>query len=98
MWDSQKVVLVADHFIQINDIRADDKAYLMYEQMIEFAKFQGCHLFDVVSPGEATGICHVLLPEKGFVRPGMIIAYRFSHMYLRSIGSLFHRGGNDRYG
>ncbi|QHG18508.1 aconitase/3-isopropylmalate dehydratase large subunit family protein [Nostoc sp. ATCC 53789] len=79
LWDSQKVVLVADHFIQINDIRADDKAYLMYEQMIEFAKFQGCHLFDVVSPGEATGICHVLLPEKGFVRPGMIIAGTDSH-------------------
>ncbi|MBD2521587.1 aconitase/3-isopropylmalate dehydratase large subunit family protein [Nostoc sp. FACHB-133] len=79
LWDSQKVVLVADHFIQINDIRADDKAYLMYEQMIEFAKFQECHLFDVVSPGEAAGICHVLLPEKGFVRPGMIIAGTDSH-------------------
>ncbi|MBE8998679.1 3-isopropylmalate dehydratase large subunit [Nostoc sp. LEGE 12447] len=79
LWDSQKVVLVADHFIQINDIRADDKAYLMYEQMIAFAKFQECHLFDVVSPGEAAGICHVLLPEKGFVRPGMIIAGTDSH-------------------
>lgn len=79
LWDSQKVVLVADHFIQVNDIRADDKAYLMYEQMIEFAKVQGCHLFDVVSPGEAAGICHVLLPEKGFVRPGMLIAGTDSH-------------------
>ncbi|MEH2239781.1 MAG: aconitase/3-isopropylmalate dehydratase large subunit family protein [Nostoc sp.] len=79
LWDSQKVVLVADHFIQVNDIRADDKAYLMYEQMIEFAKVQGCHLFDMVSPGEAAGICHVLLPEKGFVRPGMLIAGTDSH-------------------
>jgi homoaconitate hydratase family protein len=79
LWDSQKVVLVADHFIQVNDIRADNGANLMYEQMVEFAKVQGCHLFDMVSPGEAAGICHVLLPEKGFVRPGMVIAGTDSH-------------------
>ncbi|MEH2073175.1 MAG: aconitase/3-isopropylmalate dehydratase large subunit family protein [Nostoc sp.] len=79
LWDSQRVVLVADHFIQVNDIRPDNKAHLMYEQMIKFAQDQGCHLFDVVSPGEAAGICHVLLPEKGFVRPGMVIAGTDSH-------------------
>ncbi|UKO96135.1 aconitase/3-isopropylmalate dehydratase large subunit family protein [Nostoc sp. UHCC 0870] len=79
LWDSQRVVLVADHFIQVNDIRADHKADVMYQQMVEFANVQGCHLFDVVSPGEAAGICHVLLPEKGFVRPGMVIAGTDSH-------------------
>lgn len=79
LWDSQRVVLVADHFIQVNDIRPDNKAHLMYEQMVKFAQDQGCHLFDVVSPGEAAGICHVLLPEKGFVRPGMVIAGTDSH-------------------
>ncbi|AUT02781.1 3-isopropylmalate dehydratase [Nostoc sp. CENA543] len=79
LWDAQKVVLVADHFIQVNDIRDDRRADLMYEQMIQFAQDQGCHLFDMVSPGEAAGICHVLLPEKGFVRPGMIIAGTDSH-------------------
>lgn len=79
LWDSQRVVLVADHFIQVNDIRADDKAHLMYEQMVQFAQDQGCHLFDVVSPGEAAGICHVLLPEQGLIRPGMVIAGTDSH-------------------
>ncbi|MCM0588749.1 MAG: aconitase/3-isopropylmalate dehydratase large subunit family protein [Gloeotrichia echinulata IR180] len=79
LWDSQKVVLVADHFIQVNDIRVDHKTDVMYQEMVEFAKIQGCHLFDVVSPGEAAGICHVLLPEKGFVRPGMVIAGTDSH-------------------
>jgi 3-isopropylmalate/(R)-2-methylmalate dehydratase large subunit/3-benzylmalate isomerase len=79
LWDAQRVVLVADHFIQINDIRIDNKAPVMYEQMVKFAQAQGCHLFDVVSPGEAAGICHVLLPEKGFIRPGMIIAGTDSH-------------------
>lgn len=79
LWDSQRVVLVADHFIQVQEIRADNKVNLMYSQMVEFAQKQECHLFDVVSPGEAAGICHVLLPEQGFIRPGMIIAGTDSH-------------------
>jgi homoaconitate hydratase family protein len=79
LWDAQRVVLVADHFIQVNDIRPDKKAFVMYEQMVRFAKDQGCHLFDIISSGEAAGICHVLLPEKGFVRPGMVIAGTDSH-------------------
>lgn len=79
VWDPEKIVLVADHFIQINDIRPDLGATTMHKQMVNFAKQQGCHLFDIVSPGEAAGICHVLLPEQGFVRPGMMIAGTDSH-------------------
>jgi len=79
VWNPDKIVLVADHFIQINDIRTDTGAIAMHQQMVDFAKQQGTHLFDVVSPGEAAGICHVLLPEKGFVRPGMVIAGTDSH-------------------
>ncbi len=79
VWNPDKVVLVADHFIQINDIRPDSGAIAMHQQMVDFAHQQGCHLFDVVSPGEAAGICHVLLPEQGFVRPGMMIAGTDSH-------------------
>src|SRR5579859_24540 len=79
VWDSQRVVLVADHFIQIGDIRVDKNATLMYQQMIQFAQVQGCHLFDMVSQREATGICHVLLPEQGFIQPGMVIAGTDSH-------------------
>ncbi|MEB3358425.1 MAG: aconitase/3-isopropylmalate dehydratase large subunit family protein [Synechococcales bacterium] len=79
VWDADRVVLVADHFIQVNDIRPDPKANQMYQQMVDFAQAQGCHLLDVVSPGEAAGICHVLLPERGFVQPGMVIAGTDSH-------------------
>lgn len=79
VWDAERVVLVADHFIQIPDIRPDPKADGMRQQMVDFAKEQGCHLFDVVSPGEAAGICHVLLPEQGLIRPGMIVAGTDSH-------------------
>lgn len=79
VWDANRIVLVADHFIQINDIRPDQKAVAMHQQMVEFAQQQGCHLLDVVSPGDAAGICHVLLPEKGFIRSGMLIAGTDSH-------------------
>lgn len=79
VWNPDKIVLVADHFIQVNDIRQDTGATTLYQQMVDFAKQQSCHLFDVVSPGEAAGICHVLLPEQGFVRPGMMIAGTDSH-------------------
>ncbi|WP_368013617.1 aconitase/3-isopropylmalate dehydratase large subunit family protein [Laspinema palackyanum] len=79
VWDANRVVLVADHFIQVNEVRVDPKATSLYSKMVEFARSQGCHLLDVVSPGEAAGICHVLLPEKGFIRPGMIVAGTDSH-------------------
>ncbi|MEL6320780.1 MAG: aconitase/3-isopropylmalate dehydratase large subunit family protein, partial [Cyanobacteria bacterium J06626_14] len=79
VWNPNNIVFVADHFIQINDIRPDVGATQMHQQMVEFAHQQGCHLFDMVSPGEAAGICHVLLPEKGFIRPGMVIAGTDSH-------------------
>jgi homoaconitate hydratase family protein len=79
VWDANRIVLVADHFIQINQIRPDQKAILMHQQMVEFAQQQSCHLLDVVSPGDAAGICHVLLPEQGFIYPGMVIAGTDSH-------------------
>ncbi|MGL5836155.1 MAG: aconitase/3-isopropylmalate dehydratase large subunit family protein [Waterburya sp.] len=79
IWDQSKVVLVADHFIQVNDIRVDHQATKLYQNMVAFAHHYGCKLFDLVSPGEASGICHVLLPEQGLIRPGMIIAGTDSH-------------------
>ncbi|MFM2313285.1 MAG: 2,3-dimethylmalate dehydratase large subunit [Cyanobacteriota bacterium] len=79
IWDQSRVVLVADHFIQVNDIRVDHQATKLYQDMVDFANHYGCKLFDLVSPGEASGICHVLLPEQGLIRPGMIIAGTDSH-------------------
>ena len=79
VWDSSKVVLVADHFIQVNDIRPDNQATKLYQDMVSFARQYNCRLFDMVAPGEAAGICHVLLPEKGLIKPGMIVAGTDSH-------------------
>jgi homoaconitate hydratase family protein len=79
VWDAEKIVLVADHFIQVNDIREDTQAPQLYRDMVAYARHHNCQLFDLVSPGEASGICHVLLPEQGLIEPGMIIAGTDSH-------------------
>ncbi len=79
VWDSNRVVLVADHFIQTNEVREDSKANILYQDMVQFSQQQNCHLLDIVSPGEAAGICHVILPAKGFIKPGMVIAGTDSH-------------------
>ncbi|HZR79463.1 MAG TPA: aconitase/3-isopropylmalate dehydratase large subunit family protein [Candidatus Binatia bacterium] len=77
--DPERVVFVADHFIQTNDVRSDPDAPRLHRDMVAFAERQGCRLYDAVAPGEAAGICHVLLPEEGLVRPGMVIAGTDSH-------------------
>ncbi|MCJ8283208.1 MAG: aconitase family protein, partial [Rivularia sp. ALOHA_DT_140] len=79
LWDANRVVLVADHFIQTNEVREDSKANILYQDMVEFSQQQNCHLLDIVSPGEAAGICHVILPAKGFIKPGIVIAGTDSH-------------------
>lgn len=79
VWDPARVVLVADHFIQVNRLRADAKAPRLYAAMRALAEEQGCQLIDMVGPDEAEGICHVILPERGLVRPGMLIVGTDSH-------------------
>jgi methanogen homoaconitase large subunit/3-benzylmalate isomerase len=75
----EKIILVADHFIQVNDIRHDPQAINLYTRMVAFAKEQGLRILDKVSENEAMGICHVLLPELGYVKPGMFIVGTDSH-------------------
>ncbi|WP_318528435.1 aconitase/3-isopropylmalate dehydratase large subunit family protein [Plectonema radiosum] len=79
LWNQNQVVLVADHLIHINDLRPEPIADQLYQDLVQFAKEQDCQWFDVVAPGQAAGICHILLPEKGFVRPGMVVVGTDSH-------------------
>ena len=75
----KKFVFIADHFIQINDIRHDARAINFYEKMNEFAKKNQIKLYDKISKNEALGICHILLAEKGEIRPSMFIVGTDSH-------------------
>ncbi len=71
VFDPQKIVMVADHFVPNKDIVSAEQVKLMRE----FAYEQGVIYFDV---GQM-GIEHVLLPEQGLVLPGDVVIGADSH-------------------
>jgi 3-isopropylmalate/(R)-2-methylmalate dehydratase large subunit len=72
VFDSDRVVMVADHFAPNKDIKSAEQCLLMRQ----FARAQGLsHYFDV----GCMGIEHVLLPEQGLVAPGDIVVGADSH-------------------
>ena len=71
VFDSQKVVMVPDHFVPNKDIASAEQAKLMRE----FAREQGVIYFEV----GRMGIEHVLLPEQGLVLPGDVVIGADSH-------------------
>lgn len=71
VWNNQKIVIVYDHTVPANTINSAE----FQKVTREFAKKQ--NLKNVYNHGE--GICHQVLPEKGFVKPGKIIVGADSH-------------------
>jgi len=71
IFDPDKVVLVMDHFTPAKDIESAE----IVKRCRAFAREHGVRFYDV---GRA-GIQHVLLPEKGLVAPGDLIAGADSH-------------------
>lgn len=72
VFDKDKVVMVADHFVPNKDIKSAQQCKMMRE----FAREQGLtNYFDV---GQM-GIEHALLPEKGLVLPGDAVLGADSH-------------------
>ncbi len=68
--NSSKIVLVADHFVPNKDINSAQQVKLMRD----FAKKN-----NVKNYYEVEGICHTLIPEKGFVKPGDLVIGADSH-------------------
>ncbi|MBS1261691.1 MAG: 2,3-dimethylmalate dehydratase large subunit [Calditrichaeota bacterium] len=66
------LVLVNDHFVPAKDI----KAAQLSKNMREFAREQGVENYFEVG---RSGICHSILPDKGFVRPGDLVVGADSH-------------------
>lgn len=72
VFDPRKIVLVNDHFVPAKDIKAAELSRIMRE----FAREMGiANYFEV----GRSGICHVLLPDEGFVKPGDLIVGADSH-------------------
>ena len=72
VFDSTRVVFVADHFAPNKDIQSAEQC----RDIRRFARAQGlCYHFDV----GRMGIEHVLLPEQGLVGPGDLVVGADSH-------------------
>jgi 3-isopropylmalate/(R)-2-methylmalate dehydratase large subunit len=71
LYDPNAIVAVNDHVSPANDAATAQQA----RHLRTWAKRHGIRLFDV---GD-NGICHVLVPERGFVRPGMTLCCGDSH-------------------
>lgn len=78
--DREKILFVADHTIQIPLIRDDWKSQEMVQKAAVFVKEQELpHAFLPPAPFVSQGICHVLFPEKGLIRPDTLVVGTDSH-------------------
>ncbi|MBO9356503.1 homoaconitate hydratase family protein [Bordetella petrii] len=70
LWDRSKVVLVMDHYVP----EADDESRRIVRIARDWAREQALpHVYD------SQGICHVVVPEHGHLRPGMFCVGGDSH-------------------
>ncbi len=70
LWDPSKVVIVSDHYVPA----VDAESASILKQTRDFVRDYGVtRFFDMV------GICHLVLPEHGLIRPGAFIAGGDSH-------------------
>ncbi len=72
VFDPDKIALVNDHFVPAKDL----KAAQLSQTMRSFAREMGVSNYFEVG---RSGICHVLLPEQGLVKPGDLIVGADSH-------------------
>jgi methanogen homoaconitase large subunit len=71
VWDPEKIVIVFDHNIPANNIGSAE----FQKVAKKFAKEQG--IKNIYAHGE--GICHQVLPERGYIKPGKVIVGADSH-------------------
>lgn len=69
LWDPARVVLISDHYVPGDD----EESAAILKLTRDWAKTHGVAFHD----GE--GICHVVLPERGHLAPGMFVVGGDSH-------------------
>ncbi|MGJ7523192.1 3-isopropylmalate dehydratase large subunit [Variovorax sp. LT1P1] len=70
VWDPDKVVVITDHYVPAHD--ADSRAIVQIAR--DWVKDVGITRFH-----DTQGICHVVLPQKGHLRPGLFAVGGDSH-------------------
>ena len=88
VFDKEKIVMVADHFVPNKDIRAAQQCKMMRN----FAREQ--ELINYFDVGQM-GIEHALLPEQGLVLPGDVILGADSHTCTYGAVGAFSTGSGS---
>lgn len=70
VWDPDRYVIVTDHYVPAHD--GESQEILQFTR--NWVKQAGIRNFH-----DEQGICHVVLPERGHIRPGMLIVGGDSH-------------------
>jgi 3-isopropylmalate/(R)-2-methylmalate dehydratase large subunit len=70
VWDPSKVVVITDHYLPAYD----DESRKIIQIARDWVREAGINAFY-----DAQGICHVVLPERGHLRPGMFAVGGDSH-------------------
>jgi len=85
VWDNQRIVIILDHLTPANIVKSAE----LHKIMREFAEEQKIENFYDIGRG---GICHQVLPEKGYVRPGALIVGTDSHTCTHGAFGAFATG------
>jgi len=84
LYDPDRIVIIFDHRVPAES----DKTAEGHKVVREFVKKNGIkNFFDI-----NTGICHQVLPEKGFCRPGEVLVGTDSHTTTHGAFGLFSTG------
>ncbi len=82
VWDTEKIVLIPDHYI----FTADERANRNVDILRDFAHEQGIkYFYDITDRGnfkanpDYKGVCHIALAQEGHTRPGEVMFGTDSH-------------------
>jgi methanogen homoaconitase large subunit len=84
VWDPDKIVIICDHTLPPNTIGSAE----FHKVTKRFAREQGIKKY--FSHGE--GICHQVLPEYGFIKPGTVVVGADSHTCTHGAFGAFATG------
>lgn len=74
VWDSDRIALIFDHRVPAES----SKTATNQMKIRQFVKAQGIKKFHDMR-GDEMGVCHQILPEYGYVRPGYVVCGTDSH-------------------
>jgi 3-isopropylmalate/(R)-2-methylmalate dehydratase large subunit len=74
VWDPDRIAIVFDHRVPAES----SKTATNHKKIRDFVDQQGIRKFHDIR-GDVGGICHQVLPENGYVRPGQVVVGTDSH-------------------